>query len=204
MSTDTKFSVRRAEITVAVVLALCSLALMFKSAQNRITWSAEENMGAGFLPFYLSLGMFICTVITIAKFILKKSPQSTNHEPFVDPEAFKFVWVTIISLVVLVFAIGYLGIYFSLICFLAFYLRYFSDKSNSFIFNFSITTPILIFLFFEWLLKIPLPQGISEPLFYPVYDIMYGSSSLLMIWVYIIVTVLSPSLLAFLASRFIK
>ena len=121
MSTDTKFSVRRAEITVAVVLALCSLALMFKSAQNRITWSAEENMGAGFLPFYLSLGMFICTVITIAKFILKKSPQSTNNEPFVDPEAFKFVWVTVISLVVLVFAIGYLGIYFSLICFLAFY-----------------------------------------------------------------------------------
>lgn len=204
MSTDTKFSVRRAEITVAVVLALCSLALMFKSAQNRITWSAEENMGAGFLPFYLSLGMFICTVITIAKFILKKSPQSTNNEPFVDPEAFKFVWVTIISLVVLVFAIGYLGIYFSLICFLAFYLRYFSDKSNSFIFNFSITTPILTFLFFEWLLKIPLPQGISEPLFYPVYDIMYGSSSLFMIWIYIIITVLSPSLLAFLASRFIK
>ena len=174
MSTDTKFSVRRAEITVAVVLALCSLALMLKSAQNRITWSAEENMGAGFLPFYLSLGMFICTVITIAKFILKKSPQSTNYEPFVDPEAFKFVSVTLISLVVLVFAIGYLGIYFSLICFLAFYLRYFSDKSNSFIFSFSTTTPILTFLFFEWLLKIPLPQGISEPLFYPVYDFMYS------------------------------
>ena len=204
MSTDTKFTVRRAEITVAVVLALCSLALMFKSAQNRITWSAEENMGAGFLPFYLSLGMFICTVITIAKFILKKSPQSTNNEPFIDPEAFKFVSVTVISLIVLVFAIGYLGIYFSLICFLGFYLRYFSDKSNSFIFSFSITTPILTFLFFEWLLKIPLPQGISEPLFYPVYDIMYGSTSLFMIWIYIIMTVLSPSVLAFLAHRFIK
>ena len=204
MSTVTKFSVRRAEITVAVFLALCSLALMYKSAQNRITWSAEENMGAGFLPFYLSLGMFICTAITITKFILKKSPQSTNNEPFIDAVAFKFVSVTIISLVVLVFSIGYLGIYFSLIFFLAFYLRYFSDKSNSFILNFSITTPILTFLFFEWLLKIPLPQGISEPLFYPVYDVMYGSSSLFMIWVYIIVTVLSPTVLVYLANRFIK
>ena len=63
---------------------------------------------------------------------------------------------------------------------------------------------ILTFLFFEWLLKIPLPQGISEPLFYPVYDVMYGSSSLFMIWIYIIVTVLSPSALVFLANRFIK
>jgi hypothetical protein len=122
----------------------------------------------------------------------------------VDPEAFKFVSVTIISLVVLVFAIGYLGIYFSLIFFLAFYLRYFSEKSNSFILNFSITTPILTFLFFEWLLKIPLPQGISEPLFYPVYDVMYGSSSLFMIWIYIIITVLSPTVLMLLANRFIK
>ena len=204
MSIVSKFTVRRAEITVAVFLALCSAALMWKSAQNRITWSMEENMGAGFIPFYLSLGMFICTVITITKFFLKKSPQSTNNEPFIDAEAFKFVFVTIISLVVLVFAIGYLGIYFSLIFFLAFYLRYFSEKSNSFIFIFSITTPILTFLFFEWLLKIPLPQGISEPLFYPVYDVMYGSSSLFMKWIYIIATILSPSVLVLLANRFKK
>ena len=204
MSIVTKFTVRRAEITVAVVLALCSVALMWKSAQNRITWSTEENMGAGFIPFYLSLGMFICTIITITKFFLKKSPQSTNNEPFIDAEAFKFVFVTIISLIVLVLAIGYLGIYFSLIFFLGFYLRYFSEKSISFILIFSLTTPILTFLFFEWLLKIPLPQGISEPLFYPVYDVMYGSSSLFMKWIYIIATVLSPSVLVLLANRFIK
>ncbi len=204
MSIVSKFTVRRAEITVAVVLALCSVALMIKSAQNRITWSAEENMGAGFLPFYLSLGMFICTIITITKFFLKKSPQSTNNDPFIDAEAFNFVFVTLISLVVLVFAIGYIGIYFSLIFFLAFYLRYFSEKSISFILIFSLTTPILTFLFFEWLLKIPLPQGISEPLFYPVYDVMYGSSSLFMKWIYIIATVLSPSVLVLLANRFIK
>ena len=120
MSIVNKFTVRRAEITVAVVLALCSIALMIKSAQNRITWSAEENMGAGFLPFYLSLGMLICTVLTIVKFILKKSPQSQDTSAFIDPEAFKFVSVTLISLIVLVFAIGYLGIYFSLIFFFSF------------------------------------------------------------------------------------
>ena len=96
MSIVSKFTVRRAEITVAVFLALCSLALMWKSAQNRITWSMEENMGAGFIPFYLSLGMFICTIITITKFFLKKSPQSTNNEPFIDTEAFKFAIDTLV------------------------------------------------------------------------------------------------------------
>jgi putative tricarboxylic transport membrane protein len=173
MSITNKITVKRAEIVVAVILALCSVALMYKSAQNRITWNTEDNMGAGFLPFYLSMGMFICTVLTIIKFFLKKSPQSKDDSPFVDAVAFKYVMVTITSLVVLTFAIGYLGIYFSLVGFLAFYLRYFSDKSKLFISIFSILTPILTFLFFEWLLKIPLPQGVSEPLFYPVYDFMY-------------------------------
>ena len=204
MSMVTKFTVKRAEISVAIILALCSAALMMKSAENRITWSAEENMGAGFLPFYLSLGMLICCFLTIIKFFLKRSPQSQNDSPFIDPEAFKFVSVTLISLIVLVFSIGYLGIYLSLIFFLAFYLRYFSEKSVLFITIFSLLVPILTFLFFEWLLKIPLPQGISEPLFYPVYDVMYGSSSLFMIWIYIIVTVLSPTAIVSLANRFIK
>tara|TARA_X000001036_G_scaffold335386_1_gene314283 strand:- start:179 stop:787 length:609 start_codon:yes stop_codon:yes gene_type:complete len=199
-----KFTVRRAEITVAVVLALCSIALMTKSAQNRITWSAEENMGAGFLPFYLSLGMLICTVLTIVKFILKKSPQSKDTSAFIDPEAFKFVSVTLISLIVLVFTIGYLGIYFSLIFFLAFYLRYFSEKSISFITIFSLTTPILTFLFFEWLLKIPLPQGISEPLFYPVYDFMYGKITMPIKMIFIVLTIFLPTALVLLINRFIK
>jgi ABC-type xylose transport system permease subunit len=173
MSLVSKFTVKKAEITVAVILALSSLALMIKSMENRITWNAEENMGAGFLPFYLSLGMLICCVLVIINFFLKRTPQSKDENPFIDPEAFKFVSVTLISLIVLVFAIGYLGIYFSLIFFLAFYLRYFSDKGVLFITLFSLITPVLTFLFFEWLLKIPLPQGISEPLFYPVYDFMY-------------------------------
>jgi hypothetical protein len=204
MSIVNKFTVRRAEITVAVVLALCSIALMTKSAQNRITWSAEENMGAGFLPFYLSLGMLICTILTIVKFILKKSPQSQDTSAFIDPEAFKFVSVTLISLIVLVFAIGYLGIYFSLIFFLAFYLRYFSEKSISFITIFSITTPILTFLFFEWLLKIPLPQGISEPLFYPVYDFMYGKIIMPIKMIFIVLTILLPTALVLSINRFVK
>ena len=173
MSLVSKFTVKKAEITVAVILALSSLALMIKSMENRITWNAEENMGAGFLPFYLSLGMLICCVLVIINFFLKRTPQSKDESPFIDPGAFKFVSVTLISLIVLVFAIGYLGIYFSLIFFLAFYLRYFSEKSVLFITLFSLITPVLTFLFFEWLLKIPLPQGISEPLFYPVYDFMY-------------------------------
>jgi len=78
MSITNKITVKRAEIVVAVILALCSVALMYKSAQNRITWNTEENMGAGFLPFYLSMGMFVCTVLTIIKFFFKEVTAVTK------------------------------------------------------------------------------------------------------------------------------
>ena len=29
-------------------------------------------------------------------------------------------------------------------------------------------------MLFEWALKIPLPKSITEPLFYPIYDLMYS------------------------------
>ena len=94
-----KLTTRNAEIIVAVLLALCSIGLMAKAAQNRIDWTVEDNMGAGFMPFWLSLGMLICTFITIFKWFTKKSPQSTDENPFIDPEANKYVYVTILSLI---------------------------------------------------------------------------------------------------------
>ena len=168
-----KLTTRNAEIIVAVLLALCSIGLMAKAAQNRIDWTVEDNMGAGFMPFWLSLGMLICTLITIFKWFTKKSPQSTDENPFIDPEANKYVYVTILSLIGLILVTAYVGVYISLIFFLFFYLTYFSEKSTFFITVFSLLTPVITFCFFEWLLKITLPQGISEPLFYPIYDLMY-------------------------------
>ena len=143
-----KLTTRNAEIIVAILLALCSIALMVKSAQNRIDWTVEDNMGAGFMPFWLSAGMLICTIITIVKWITKKSPQSTNDKPFIDPEANKYVYVTILSLIGLILGTAYVGIYISLIFFLFFYLKFFSEKKYFFYYSIFISNTGHYFLFF--------------------------------------------------------
>jgi hypothetical protein len=38
---------------------------------------------------------------------------------------------------------------------------------------FTIGAPVVTFLFFEAVLKIILPKGYSEPLFYPLYKIIF-------------------------------
>jgi len=53
-------------------------------------------------------------------------------------------------------------------------------------------------------LKIPLPQGISEPLFYPVYDFMYGKITMPIKMMFIVLTIFLPTALVLLINRFIK
>jgi hypothetical protein len=37
----------------------------------------------------------------------------------------------------------------------------------------AISVPVITFFFFEGALTITLPKGYSEPLFYPLYDLIY-------------------------------
>ena len=49
---SSKFTVKIAEIVVAVLLAMCSIALMIKSAENRIDWTlvdSENKIMEGYL-----------------------------------------------------------------------------------------------------------------------------------------------------------
>ena len=74
------------------------------------------------------------------------------------------------SLTVMIGAIHFIGVYFSLPLFLMFYLRFLGRHSWPVVAGVAITTPIITFFFFEIALLKALPKGFTEPLFYPLYD----------------------------------
>lgn len=53
---------RIAEFVMAVVMAVFSLYLMWKSMELPIGWLPGRGPGGGAFPFWLSLGMFLCCV----------------------------------------------------------------------------------------------------------------------------------------------
>ncbi len=67
-----------------------------------------------------------------------------------------------------------LGMYGALILFLLFYLKFIGRHSWLLTLVLTIAIPVAIFCLFEWALKIPLPKAWTEPLFYPIYDLMYS------------------------------
>lgn len=167
-------TVRMAELIVGVLLALASAGLMWKATDGlSISWVPGTGPGSGFWPFYLSLIMLLACIATIVRWFMGKTPQSRSDEPFMDRETVQIVGITVLALFLLLLATSYLGLYIGLIGFLFFYLRILGGHTWTLTAILTIGIPVFIFMFFEYLMVIPLPKGISEPLFYPIYDLIY-------------------------------
>jgi len=164
---------RKAELSMAVVMALFSIYLMWKSTELPIGWIKGEGPGGGAFPFWLSAGMLVCCVAMVIRWWRRASPPSQSDEPFMDRETLTLFLTVSLSLAAMIGLIHIIGVYFSLPLFLVFYMRYLGRHSWRLIVPMALLTPVVTFAFFEMALKKTLPKGITEPLFYPIYDLMY-------------------------------
>ncbi len=162
---------RIAELAMAIALAVFSVYLMWKSAELPIGWLPGEGPGGGAYPFWLSLGMLVCCVSIIVRWIARASPPSLSTEPYMTPETVKSFLLVAGSVTVMIALIHVIGVYGAVPLFLVFYIRFLGRHSWKTAGALAICTPVATFLFFEIALKKTLPKGFTEPLFYPLYDI---------------------------------
>jgi putative tricarboxylic transport membrane protein len=166
-------TVRTAELLMAIALALLSVAFMVKSAELNIGWVEGRGPGAGAWPFWLSVGMLLASLATVFRWFKGVTPESRSTEVFMSRSAVSLVGTAVAALTALLIGIHTIGIYLSLILFLLFFVRIVGRHSWLTTLGIALLTPVFIFCLFEWALTIPLPKAYSEPLFYPIYDLIY-------------------------------
>ncbi len=164
---------RWAELTMAGIMAIFSLYLMWKSAELPIGWLPGEGPGGGAFPFWLSAGMLICSFWVIVRWVRKSSPPSRSTAPYMDMQSFKLFLIGAGSLAVMIGSIHIIGVYGAIPLFLIFYMRIVGRQSWGTTGALAVGMPIVTFLFFEIALTITLPKGLTEPLFYPLYDFFF-------------------------------
>ena len=164
---------RVAELSMAVVMAIFSLYLMWKSTELPIGWIPAEGPGGGAFPFWLSLGMLLCCLWMIGRWVTRTSPPSRSTEPFMTPQTLKLFLLVAGSLAAMIGLIHIIGVYGAVPLFLIFYIRFLGRHSLAIAGSLAVSTPIAAFLFVEIALKKTLPKGYTEPLFYPLYDFFY-------------------------------
>lgn len=165
--------VRAAELTMAVLLGLLSIFLMWKSAELPIGWIEGEGPGGGAWPFWLAAVMLACCVVTVVRWFTRTTPESRSDAEYMDRTTRRIYFITAGSLFAMLALTHIIGMYFAMMLFLLFYIRFVGRHSWLLTSVLSLGLPVFTFFFFEGLLKIILPKGYSEPLFYPLYRLMY-------------------------------
>jgi len=166
---------RRAEITTAGILALFSIYLMWKSTELDYGYIRGEGPGGGAWPFWLSAIMLICTLIIAYNGLRGTSPPSQSSEPLLDVYGRKMLLLVgggIIGFVALVHVISMYGAMF---VFLLYYLRFLGRHTWALTVTLAVSIPVVFFFFFEALMRVTLPKGMSftEPVFNYLNTIIY-------------------------------
>ena len=169
---------RRMDLVVAGILTAFSAYLMWKSTELPIGWIKDYGPGGGAFPFWLSVAMLICTGTILVRSVLGLTPESQSDAPFfVDGEARRLVYVVGAALTIMialtsgiyiygVTILPAVGVYVAVPLFVIFYMRYLGNHSWKLTLAIAIATPVVTFLFFEKLLLILLPKGITDTWFY--------------------------------------
>lgn len=164
---------RVAEFVMAIVLAALSLAIMIKASELPVGWIRGSGPGPGAFPFWLGAGMLLCCAAIIVRWFRRSSPPSRSAAPYFDRRAFQLFVIGALPLALMIGLIHVIGVYFSLPLYLLYALRFVGGHGWGLTGAIAAVTPVVAFLFFEIALKIELPKGFTEPLFYPVYDLFY-------------------------------
>ena len=161
---------RRAELATAVVFALLSVYLMWKSAELPVGWIPDKGPAGGAFPFWLSAAMLLCSIWIFVRALRGTTAESQSSEPFMDAGTIRLFIMAGGSLLVALILITWFGFYVAIPFLFVFWVRLVGKRSWLTTGVLAVSVPVVTFFFFEIGMRILLPKGITEPLFYPLYQ----------------------------------
>ena len=151
---------RKANLWVAVFLFVIGAIVMYDSVRLGFRWQPGFGPGAGYLPFYLALGVLICTGIIIVKQIRQLSKEGITGDKRLIREGglTPILWVLVPSTVMVILT-SIIGLHFAAFIFLLFYMRAVGKIGWLECALVSVLFPIGMYVVFDRLFLIPLPDG---------------------------------------------
>ena len=153
-------STRTMEISVAAVILLLSLVVIFDSRRVGAGW-ADDGPQAGYFPFYI--GLILCTA---SAWTLLRAAFSgyAAASVFVSHRKLRLVMSVLIPSIVYVVAIYFIGIYVASAVFIGAFMYWHGRFPWIKIIPVSLVVPVSMFLLFELWFLVPLPKGPLEAL----------------------------------------
>ena len=149
---------RKADIIVALGMMLVGIIALGDAIRLGFGWGIS-GPEAGFFPFYMGLGIFICTVfivITAVKTYRKDGPG----KPLIPEGGLtRILWILIPAIGVVLLT-ELIGLHLATVFYLAFNIRVLGKMSWVKVILLSILVPLSMYIVFDKIFLIPLPEGL--------------------------------------------
>jgi hypothetical protein len=164
---------RTAELGIAAALMAFSAILMIHATVLPIGWVRGSGPGGGAFPFWLSAIMLAASGWIFLRELRPAAAARQRARVYVDPRAYAELAVISVALLLTIALMMWLGTYVAIPLFLVFFMKIVARRGWVLTAILSLATPVALFFFFEVALKILLPKGITEPLFFPLYAMFF-------------------------------
>ena len=149
---------RKAEILIALLLMALGVITVLDSVRLGFGWGMS-GPESGFFPFYLGAGIIVCSVLTLFK-VFREYKKDGVGEPLMPQGALTpILWVLIPATAMIVIS-EFVGLHIAAALYLAFYMRAVGRMGWVPTILVSLLVPISLYIAFDKLFLVPLPQGL--------------------------------------------
>lgn len=154
---------RKANLGLAIFMFIIGAIVIYDAVRLGWRWDPGFGPGAGYLPFYLALGVLICEGIVIVKQVRQLASEGPGDKPLIGEGGLKpILWVLIPSFFMVVLT-SVIGLHFAAFVFLFFYMRVVGKIGWLECVLVSVLVPLSLYIIFDRLFLIPLPDGMIGP-----------------------------------------
>jgi len=151
-------SMRKAEIWVSLAFMLLGIIVIADSIRLGFMWGMS-GPEAGFFPFYLGVGVVISSVIVFSNNFTLYRKEGAG-KPLMPPGALKSILWVLIPSTGMVIIMELVGLHIAAALYLVFYMRAVGKIGWVTTLLISIISPLSLYVIFDKLFLIPLPQGL--------------------------------------------
>jgi hypothetical protein len=149
---------RKADICIALLLMSVGILVLVDSVRLGFRWGTS-GPESGFFPFYLGVGQVICSLLVLLN-VIKKYRQEKVGKSLMPEGALKPILWVLIPATVMILATELVGLHVAAAIYLAFYMRVVGKIGWVTTILISLIVPISLYIAFDKLFLVPLPQGL--------------------------------------------
>ncbi len=149
---------RKADVVVALGLMAVGLLVIGDSIRLGFGWGISGPQ-AGFFPFYMGLGIVICTFFIVLRAVRILKKEGSGKPLIMKGGLPQILWV-LLPATGMVLLSELIGLHLATVLYLAFYMGVLGKIHWGKVILLSILVPLVIYIVFDRLFLIPLPEGI--------------------------------------------